>query len=63
MFEAFLQLRFQSGVFPGFDRILPEIITEYAGPITVSGIGAGGIETASAILSDLIDIMDERIGD
>ena len=40
-----------------------EIITEYAGPITVSGIGAGGIETASAILSDLIDIMDERIGD
>jgi len=40
-----------------------EIVTEYAGPITVSGIGAGGIETASAILSDLIDIMDERIGD
>ena len=40
-----------------------EIITEYAGPITVSGIGAGGLETASAILSDIIDIMDERIGD
>ena len=40
-----------------------EIITEYAGPITVSGIGAGGPETASAILSDLIDIMDERIGE
>jgi len=40
-----------------------EIITEYAGPITVSGVGAGGLETASAILSDIIDIMDERIGD
>jgi len=40
-----------------------EIITEYAGPITVSGIGAGGLETASAILSDLIDIMDVRIGE
>ena len=40
-----------------------EIITEYAGPITVSGVGAGGPETASAILSDIIDIMDERIGD
>ena len=40
-----------------------EIVTEYAGPITVSGIGAGGLETASAILSDLIDIMDERIGE
>ncbi len=40
-----------------------EIITEYAGPITVSGVGAGGMETASAILSDIIDIMDERIGD
>ena len=40
-----------------------EIITEYAGPITVSGRGAGGMETASAIMSDLVAIMDARIGE
>ena len=37
-----------------------QIISDLAGPITVSGRGAGKIETASAILSDLISIMDER---
>ena len=34
--------------------------TDFAGPITVSGRGAGRQETASAILSDLIAIMKER---
>ena len=34
--------------------------TDFAGPITVSGRGAGRLETASAILSDLIAIMKER---
>lgn len=38
-----------------------QIVSDLAGPITVSGRGAGRIETASAILSDLIAIMDERI--
>ncbi|MCL2143431.1 MAG: homoserine dehydrogenase [Methanomassiliicoccaceae archaeon] len=37
-----------------------QIITDLAGPITVSGRGAGRIETASAILSDLIAIIDRR---
>ncbi len=37
-----------------------QIISDLAGPITVSGRGAGRTETASAILSDLISIMDER---
>jgi homoserine dehydrogenase len=37
-----------------------QIITDLAGPITVSGKGAGRIETASAILSDLMAIMDRR---
>lgn len=37
-----------------------EITTDLAGPISVSGRGAGRIETASAILSDLISIMDDR---
>ena len=36
------------------------IETDLAGPITVSGRGAGRKETASAILSDLIAIADER---
>ncbi|MDR2866206.1 MAG: homoserine dehydrogenase [Methanomassiliicoccaceae archaeon] len=36
------------------------ILTDLAGPITVSGKGAGRIETASAILSDLMAIMDRR---
>ena len=35
--------------------------TDFAGPITVSGRGAGRQETASAILSDLIAIMKERL--
>ena len=34
--------------------------TDFAGPITVSGRGAGRQETASAILSDLIAVMKER---
>ncbi|MBR2255312.1 MAG: homoserine dehydrogenase, partial [Candidatus Methanomethylophilaceae archaeon] len=38
-----------------------QVVTDLAGPITVSGPGAGRKETASAILSDLISIMDERI--
>lgn len=37
-----------------------QIVSDLAGPITVSGRGAGRMETASAILSDLISIMDER---
>ena len=37
-----------------------QVVTDLAGPITVSGKGAGKIETASAILSDLISIMDDR---
>lgn len=37
------------------------IKSDLAGPITVTGRGAGRIETASAILSDLIAIMDERL--
>lgn len=36
------------------------ITTDLAGPITVSGRGAGRKETASAILSDLITIMDAK---
>ncbi len=34
--------------------------TDFAGPVTVSGRGAGRSETASAILSDLIAVMKER---
>ncbi|MCL2607639.1 MAG: homoserine dehydrogenase [Methanomassiliicoccaceae archaeon] len=37
-----------------------KILTDLAGPITISGKGAGRKETASAILSDLIAIMDRR---
>ncbi|MBR4217313.1 MAG: homoserine dehydrogenase, partial [Candidatus Methanomethylophilaceae archaeon] len=37
-----------------------QILTDMAGPVTVSGRGAGRKETASAILSDLIAIMDKR---
>ncbi len=37
-----------------------QIVSDLAGPVTVSGRGAGRLETASAILSDLISIMDER---
>lgn len=37
-----------------------QVMTDLAGPITISGRGAGRIETASAILSDLISIMDDR---
>jgi homoserine dehydrogenase len=36
------------------------IQTDLAGTITISGKGAGRIETASAILSDLLAIMDRR---
>lgn len=38
------------------------INTELAGMVTVSGIGAGGAETASAVLSDLNYIYEKRIG-
>lgn len=40
---------------------MAQIKSDLAGPITVSGRGAGRIETASAILSDLLAIMDERL--
>ena len=32
------------------------IVTDLSGTITVTGLGAGSIETASAILSDIISI-------
>lgn len=38
-----------------------QIHSDLAGPVTVSGRGAGRLETASAVLSDLIAIMDERV--
>jgi len=37
-----------------------QIVTDLAGPITITGRGAGRKETASAMLSDLISIMDDR---
>lgn len=37
-----------------------QIVSDLAGPVTISGRGAGRIETASAILSDLVAIMDDR---
>jgi len=37
------------------------IVSDLAGPVTISGRGAGRTETASAILSDLISIMDARL--
>lgn len=40
---------------------IAQIKSDLAGPITVTGRGAGRLETASAILSDLIAIMDERL--
>ncbi len=39
---------------------IAQIDADLAGPITINGRGAGKIETASAILSDLIAIMDMR---
>src|SRR5664280_466696 len=36
------------------------ILTDTAGEITVAGKGAGSIETASAILSDILSLMRER---
>ena len=39
---------------------IAQIKSDLAGPITVTGRGAGRMETASAILSDLIAIMDAR---
>ncbi|MDR1954903.1 MAG: homoserine dehydrogenase [Candidatus Methanoplasma sp.] len=39
-----------------------QVVTDLAGPITISGRGAGKIETASAIMSDLVSIMDDRKG-
>lgn len=36
------------------------IDADLAGPITVSGRGAGRIETASAIFGDLLSVMDAR---
>ena len=41
---------------------IAQIDADLAGPITINGRGAGKIETASAILSDLIAILDERHG-
>lgn len=40
---------------------IAQIKSDLAGPITITGRGAGRLETASAILSDLIAIMDERL--
>ena len=37
-----------------------QIRSDLAGPITISGRGAGRMETASAVLSDLISVMDDR---
>ncbi|HKM09839.1 MAG TPA: homoserine dehydrogenase [Candidatus Methanomethylophilaceae archaeon] len=37
-----------------------QIQCDLAGPITVTGRGAGRLETASAVLSDLISVMDDR---
>jgi len=39
---------------------MAQILTDLAGPITVAGKGAGRTETASAVLSDLIALMDRR---
>lgn len=39
---------------------IAQIDADLAGPITINGRGAGRIETASAILSDLVAIMDAR---
>jgi len=36
------------------------ILTDTAGEITVAGKGAGSIETASAILSDILSLIRER---
>jgi homoserine dehydrogenase len=37
---------------------MAQISTDLAGPITISGRGAGRIETASAIFSDLVAILE-----
>jgi homoserine dehydrogenase len=37
-----------------------QVVTDLAGPVSIAGKGAGKIETASAILSDLVSIMDDR---
>lgn len=39
-----------------------QIDADLAGPVTINGRGAGKIETGSAILSDLIALMDLRVG-
>lgn len=39
---------------------IAQIDADLAGPITINGRGAGKIETASAILSDLLAIMDSK---
>lgn len=41
---------------------IAQIEADLAGPITITGRGAGKTETASAILSDLIAVLDERHG-
>lgn len=37
-----------------------QILSDLAGPVTITGRGAGRLETASAVLSDLIAVMDNR---
>lgn len=37
-----------------------QIQSDLAGPVTITGRGAGRLETASAILSDLISVLDDR---
>ena len=44
----------------GGTRNIVQIHTDLAGEITVAGRGAGGIETASAILSDLVALLKEN---
>ena len=39
---------------------LATVTTDLAGDITVIGKGAGSIETASAMMSDLISILDKK---
>jgi len=37
-----------------------QVVTDLAGPVSIAGKGAGKIETASAILSDLVSIINDR---
>jgi homoserine dehydrogenase len=43
----------------GGTRNIFQMITDLAGEVTVAGRGAGRLETASAIISDLVAILKE----